>query len=195
MADLEKKLADFSKILLSEAEEEKNKIIAKLNDTKKSATEKKEYELLSDAYDDIQKAVSKYSKEYNELVLKKEMELKKSAIKKREEIIDGVFSSVKDKLTAFINSDKYEAWLISLAKKACAEVGTGDIFISSDDMKYAPKIESEISGSSVKEAEDKEIIGGVIASCDRLSADYTIKQMLSEEYAKFLKNSELSIKL
>ncbi len=194
MADLEKKLAIFSKTILNEAEAKKEQIVAEIDKKKNSAIEKKEIELLGDAYEDIQKAVAKYSKESNERVLKIEMELKKEVIKKREEIIADVFEKAKARLEEFIESEAYEGWLAEKAKKAADEAGGGDIYVMPRDMKFKEAIEKEIPGSRVFEITNDNIIGGAIVRNAHISVDYSIKEMLENEHHNFLKTSGLSIK-
>ena len=144
MSDLEKKIMVFSKQILNEAESRKNKTAEKINAKKASAIEKKEIELLSDAYEDIQKAVAKYSKQSNEHILKIELELKKEVIKKREDIINEVFNKAKTRLEEFTVSADYKEWLINKAKEAASEIGSGEIRIMPRDMKFKDDIEKEL---------------------------------------------------
>ncbi len=62
---------------------------------------------------------------------------------RREEIIDDVMKLSRAKIVEFIESDKYEEWLLSKIEKALFEVGKGSktIYISSDDIKLKEKIE------------------------------------------------------
>ena len=193
MADIEKKLADFSKIILSEAQQQKEQIVSELEKSKRLAVQEKEIELLKDAYEKIQKAVSKYSKEQNERILKQEMDAKKHVLKKREEIIDEVFSEIENRLKAFTLSPEYKDWLISLAKKACGKVGLGKITICERDLKYKDDLTAALPGVEITACKD-DIIGGLAACCKNLSVDYTIKEMLSDKRSEFLKTSGLSIK-
>ena len=193
MADIEKKLADFSNIILSEAQQQKEQIVSELEKSKKLAVQEKEIELLKDAYEKIQKAVSKYSKEQNEHILKQEMDAKKHVLKKREEIIDEVFSEIENRLKAFTLSPEYKDWLISLAKKACGEVGLGKITICERDLNYKDDITAALPGVEITACKD-DIIGGLTARYKNLSVNYTIKEMLSDKRSEFLKTSGLSIK-
>ncbi len=195
MADLEKKIADFSNIILTEAQRQKEEIVADIEKSKSLALHEKEMEFLEDAYEDIQKAVSKYSKEQNGRVLKEEMNAKKNILKKREEIINEVFTSAKNRLIDFTNSADYEKWLISLAKKACDEIGTGEINLCEKDIKFKDALISEIPDINVTSSLKDDIIGGFTAKCNNLSADYTIGQMLLEKREDFLKTSGLTINL
>ena len=197
MAGIEDKLAVFSNVVLAEAEKQKEKLVKESEMKKKKAIENKENEYLEDAYAEIQRAVSKYSKESNERVLKFEMGLKKNLLLRREEIIDEVFKAVEDKLSAFTQTDEYKIWLEKKIEKACKEVGRGkkNVFVSEKDLKYKADLESKIDMIDVAKCDDEDIIGGAtVYNVDRkVFADYTLKQLLDEQRHLFLQTSGLTI--
>ena len=197
MAGIEDKLAVFSNVVLAEAEKQKEKLVKESEMKKKKAIENKENEYLEDAYAEIQRAVSKYSKESNERVLKFEMGLKKNLLLRREEIIDEVFKAVEDKLSAFTQTDEYKIWLEKKIEKACREVGRGkkNVFVSEKDLKYKADLESKIDMIDVAKCDDEDIIGGAtVYNVDRkVFADYTLKQLLDEQRHLFLQTSGLTI--
>lgn len=193
MADIEKKLADFSNVILSEAQDKKEEKISQLEKIKSKAVHESENEILEDAYEKIQKAVIKHSKEQNERILKHDMAAKKQVIKKREDIITSVFAEVETRLAEFVNSSEYEPWLIALAKKACDEVGTDEIQICERDLKYKAALENALPDVKITACTD-DIIGGLSATCRNLSVNYIIKDMLAEKRSEFLKTSGLNIR-
>lgn len=193
MADIEKKLADFSNVILSEAQDKKEEKISQLEKIKSKAVHESENEILEDAYEKIQKAVIKHSKEQNERILKHDMAAKKQVIKKREDIITSVFAEVEARLAEFVNSSEYEPWLVALAKKACDEVGTDEIQICERDLKYKAALEKALPDVKITARTD-DIIGGLSATCKNLSVNYIIKDMLAEKRSEFLKTSGLNIR-
>lgn len=194
MADIEKKLADFSNVILSEALAQKEEKVTALEKQKSDAVRERENEILEDAYEKIQKAVSKHSKEQNERILKHEMAAKKQILKKREDIIDSVFSEIESRLRAFVDSDEYEAWLVSLAKKACEEVGFGEITICERDLKYKDALKKALPECEITSCTD-EILGGLLAKCSNLSVNYRLRDILEEKRSGFLKISGLNIRV
>lgn len=194
MPDLEKKLELFTRTVLSEAESQKEKAVQKIEQEKNSIIKEKELELLGSAYEDIQAAVAKCSKENNERVLKLEMELKKNIIKKREDIIGQVFQDANEKLEAFIASPEYEAWLIGEAKKGIGEAGNGTINITARDEKYGDALKAAFPGCTVNVYSNDEIIGGAIVTSGSISSDHSIKEALEAQRQSFLRTSGLSIK-
>ena len=76
MAGIEKKLAVFSNTVLTDANQKKERLQSEIDKEREQAIHEHELEYLQDAYEDIQKAVSRCSKECNEEILKHEMQLK-----------------------------------------------------------------------------------------------------------------------
>lgn len=124
---------------------------------------------------------------------------RKKLIMRREEIIDDVMKLSRAKIVEFIESDKYEEWLLSKIEKALFEVGKGSktIYISSDDIKLKEKIEQipDTSRITVEASGEKDFLGGAkILNTDRkVAVDYSFKEMLSEEKQKFLQSSGLAL--
>lgn len=194
MADLEKKLADFSKVILSEAQEQKHELMTELEKRKNEAVKENENEILEYAYEKIQKAVSKHSKEQNERILKHEMDAKKQALKKREDIMNSVFSEIEARLNAFVSSPEYEAWLVSLAKKACDEIGYGEIKLCERDLKYKDALKNALPDCEIT-AQSSDMIGGLTAKCGSLAVNYSLRDIMEEKRSGFLKISGLNIKV
>lgn len=138
-------------------------------------------------------------KSANERVLHAELDSKKKLIMRREEIIDDVMKLSRAKIVEFIESDKYEEWLLSKIEKALFEVGKGSktIYIASDDIKLKEKIEQipDTSRITVEASGEKDFLGGAkILNTDRkVAVDYSFKEMLSEEKQKFLQSSGLAL--
>ena len=85
------------------------------------------------------------------------------------------------KIVEFIESDKYEEWLLSKIEKALFEVGKGSktIYISSDDIKLKEKIEQipDTSRITVEASGEKDFLGGAkLLNTDRkVAVDYSRK--------------------
>lgn len=192
MAGIEKKLAVFSNTVLTDANEKKERLQKEIDREREQAIHEHELEYLQDAYEDIQKAVSRCSKECNEEALKLELELKKDAIHKREAIISEVFCEVEKKLSAFIASEEYPAWLADAVERAERELSEGrkKIEVLERDLPLLAGREEEIVAAS------ENLIGGArVYNLDRNTfSDYSIAAILEEEHEKFLKTSGLSIR-
>ena len=193
--NLTEKLNTFTSLVLKDAEQKREKLLENVQKEYSERIDAKENELLQGAYENIQSA----QKSANERVLHAELDSKKKLIMRREEIIDDVMKLSRAKIVEFIESDKYEEWLLSKIEKALFEVGKGSktIYISSDDIKLKEKIEQipDTSRITVEASGEKDFLGGAkVLNTDRkVAVDYSFKEMLSEEKQKFLQSSGLSL--
>ena len=197
--NLTEKLNTFTSLVLKDAEQKREKLLENVQKEYSERIDAKENELLQGAYENIQQNIQSAQKNANERVLHAELDSKKKLIMRREEIIDDVMKLSRAKIVEFIESDKYEEWLLSKIEKALFEVGKGSktIYISSDDIKLKEKIEQipDTSRITVEASGEKDFLGGAkVLNTDRkVAVDYSFKEMLSEEKQKFLQSSGLAL--
>ena len=197
--NLTEKLNTFTSLVLKDAEQKREKLLENVQKEYSERIDAKENELLQGAYENIQQNIKSAQKSANERVLHAELDSKKKLIMRREEIIDDVMKLSRAKIVEFIESDKYEEWLLSKIEKALFEVGKGSktIYISSDDIKLKEKIEQipDTSRITVEASGEKDFLGGTkVLNTDRkVAVDYSFKEMLSEEKQKFLQSSGLAL--
>lgn len=197
--NLTEKLNTFTSLVLKDAEQKREKLLENVQKEYSERIDAKENELLQVAYENIQQNIQSAQKSANERVLHAELDSKKKLIMRREEIIDDVMKLSRAKIVEFIESDKYEEWLLSKIEKALFEVGKGSktIYISSDDIKLKEKIEQipDTSRITVEASGEKDFLGGAkVLNTDRkVAVDYSFKEMLSEEKQKFLQSSGLAL--
>ena len=197
--NLTEKLNTFTSLVLKDAEQKREKLLENVQKEYSERIDAKENELLQGAYENIQQNIQSAPKSANERVLHAELDSKKILIMRREEIIDDVMKLSRAKIVEFIESDKYEEWLLSKIEKALFEVGKGSktIYISSDDIKLKEKIEQipDTSRITVEASGEKDFLGGAkVLNTDRkVAVDYSFKEMLSEEKQKFLQSSGLAL--
>ena len=197
--NLTEKLNTFTSLVLKDAEQKREKLLENVQKEYSERIDAKENELLQGAYENIQPNIQSARKSANERALHAELDSKKKLIMRREEIIDDVMKLSRAKIVEFIESDKYEEWLLSKIEKALFEVGKGSktIYISSDDIKLKEKIEQipDTSRITVEASGEKDFLGGAkVLNTDRkVAVDYSFKEMLSEEKQKFLQSSGLAL--
>ena len=197
--NLTEKLNTFTSLVLKDAEQKREKLLENVQKEYSERIDAKENELLQGPYENIQQNIQSAQKSANERVLHAELDSKKKLIMRREEIIDDVMKLSRAKIVEFIESDKYEEWLLSKIEKALFEVGKGSktIYISSDDIKLKEKIEQipDTSRITVEASGEKDFLGGAkVLNTDRkVAVDYSFKEMLSEEKQKFLQSSGLAL--
>lgn len=152
-------------------------------------------ELLKEAYNNIQACVLKQQKENHEKVRRAELEAKKTLLKKREDIIDAVFSEAEKKLEEFRADAKYAVWLKQKLERALCEVGDGEkeLYISGDDLELLDG--ADLCGVEVKTVSDNELRGGLRVKnpARGIMADYSFSELLKNERADFLQKSGLRV--
>lgn len=195
---LEEKLRNFSALVMADARKKSDKLTTEAEEKSKEILNENEDKFLTDAYSEIQKSVLKYSKSDNERVLHTEVDAKKQILKKREEIINRVFSNAAQKIKEFMNTPEYEQWLLNITKKAFAELGEGSktVFVIADDLKFSDKIkELSADKTEVLEANSDGFIGGIRAFNNErhLSVDYSFNELLEAQKDEFLQKAGLSI--
>lgn len=197
MANLEQKLTQFHKIVLSTAEEKKKKII---DDAKRQADEmiqKNENEALESAYNLIQSEILKINREKNKAILSEQVKSKKELLLLREKMIGEIFYDVSQKIAEFTKTQEYLDYLFDLIGKGMAIFNqkTGLVIsINQSDVKRIEELKQKFSGNEVLIA-DEDIIGGVVMRNKDMGTiiDYSIKQALENEKENFLAMSGLSI--
>ena len=110
----------------------------------------------------------------------------------REELIERVFSNVREKLAAFRKSADYKAYLKQKAALAWSEYPEfkGTAYLSPEDMKYADVFDS----FEVRERDGIEL-GGVLIVYDAqgIALDHTFDSAFEEQRALFSNRSELAL--
>ncbi len=197
--NLTEKLSIFTSLVLKDADAKREKLLEDVEKEYSERIDEKENELLQGAYDDIQHGIQSSRRQANERVLHEEMESRKKLILKREEIINEVMKSAREKIIEFTKSDEYEEWLIEKIKKALFEVGKGSktVYISSDDLGLKEKIENipDTARISVEASPEHDFLGGakVLNNDRKISADYSFKELLDEQKQAFLQSSGLAL--
>ena len=195
MENLTEKLNIFSELVLRDATQKRDELIAAVENERSERLTQKENEFLQRAYDEIQSTIAEAKKESNSKLLRAQLDAKKQLLIKREQIVDDVMNEAERKLRAFCQSADYEKWFKDLVNKALFEVGKGTktVYISPDDLKFKPWIEDIVDTAkiTVEPAQEHDFLGGVriYNSSRRISVDYSFGEMLAEQKEKFLREN------
>lgn len=189
---MEAKLNLFAKSVLGEAKKKSDDAQQKLDAVRKEKTEKKRDEFLEEAYRTIQSGVSKIRRAESEKVLRAENDMRREILKCREQIIDGVFLTVSERLSEFTEGEAYAECFERLLKDALAAAGDGKktVYVTEKDLGLIndPALEAEA-------VQERSFIGGVrVLNSDKgIIADYSFGEAMLREKADFLQRSGLSI--
>lgn len=194
MYDFDKKFEKFSKIILSQASEKRDEILADYEKEKISELQefeekcKKDYEKQSET--EILNAKKECSREIAQVIT----ERKKEIFAYRESLIDSVFEEVDKKFSEFKKSEDYFKYLVKQVSDAKNELKSDKLVITLDvsDKALADKLKNEFNAEVKTETG---ITGGVIVVSSETSVccDLSYSKKISDLRETFLEKSGFSI--
>ncbi|KUO41664.1 MAG: hypothetical protein AVW06_00615 [Hadesarchaea archaeon DG-33-1] len=100
-----------------------------------------------DEEQEIRRAQSQGAQIYDEMLAGGRMGAKREMLKRREELINGVFKEAEKKLHVYVSSKKYEGDIVRIAIGACKKLGSESpvIYANQRDLKLLEKYKDEIA--------------------------------------------------
>lgn len=187
MTDLNsQKLSRFAMSVNSDVNEQIAKIRRESAEEKEAILKAVEEKVLYDCYNKIQKAVRKIEGKYRRASSLEEQELRTEFLQCRSDLIKKMFDAVEEKIISFVNSDKYEEFLLKQIE--CEDIKGAIIKISEKDEKYLKTLR-EHSGCDVQTADDI-VLGGVafLFEDKGIIIDKTFDNALEEHRQNFFLN-------
>jgi len=198
---LEEKLEHFKETILKDAAVERNKILndMKADVGKRLRTEKIKLEQQAEEF--LRKELASVENIKNSMVSKAIMESKQLLMRTREEIIEAIYTEVKEKLLAFIHSEQYIPYLLDLIKHSCKTAGEGQltVYISQKDMELLSPMLEDIKGSlptgTTFEVASDDILGGcrVLNHTQDIMVNNALLQKLESSKDSFFETCNLTI--
>ena len=188
MDDIKQKLKKFEESCLNiariEAEETVNQIDNKISENIKQ--EIQEYE--EEKQREYEKKIIKLEHNYNSKIFQLNIDAKHTILQKEEELKKEILTEIVDRLRVFIESEKYEEYLIKNINQSREKLNIEDtdeisIYVTRNDKeKYEEKLR-KIFSCNLYDLDD-EYIGGAICTNEtkNISVDNTIKELLENEY-------------
>ena len=179
-----KGLNRFENRVLFEAEEEKNRLISEVSEILKEKVSAVEMELLSKSYDSIKSEVSNSHRLRQKAISEANFVIKRALIKRREQMIDEIFETLKAKFCDFMKSEEYLPWITAHIELTKSFSNGKDmvLYFNSDDKERL----SEALSSYSLIANDT-ITGGfkVLIEERHMLLDYTLDRRLLDSRAEF----------
>lgn len=188
---------NFLKLIEKYADEQKEEMIAEVEQYKNIEIKKAEDEGLEDAYNLIQKEIASDKLKITRELAKKEHNSLKNVFDRRTEIVNKVFDLAKEKLLEYTKTNEYKEKLIKDAKNT-AEITKGNfcnVYIAEKDKDMKDKINEIFSNNSEVKVSDNIEIGGIRILCEALSivVDVTLDSKLEDQIPWFTENSTLKV--
>ena len=187
MTDLNsQKLSRFAMSVNSDVNEQIIKIRRESAEEKEAILKAVEEKVLYECYNKIQKAVRRIEGKYRRESALEEQELRTEVLQCRSGLIKKMFDAVEEKIINFVNSDKYEEFLLKQIKSE--DIENAIIKISEKDEKYIKTL-SEHSGCVVQ-TDSAIVLGGVMLLFEDkgIIIDKTFDNALEEHKQNFFLN-------
>jgi len=199
MSQSEKKLDKFSSAVLKDAEEQRLKILAEIEEYRKNELEKAEEEILHDAYVMIQNEIASIKNKHSRKISLAELEGRRNQLILRDQLVGKVFEEAAAKIAAFTKTDGYRQYMIDLVKKSCDQIPEGSIIISvkKDDLFLSSDLIAASGRDAKVEANAVIQLGGVLVSNPEkgIVVDETLDLKLNNQKDWFISVSGLSISM
>ncbi len=194
MRQMEEKLQAFEQEILKEANQKKTAIEQDIAREKQTRIAQKENEILTKAYQTIQKELGTIRREQNERLSKAASDSKRLVLNRRGEIIQNVFQQLVQRVEDYRETEAYTAFLLRCAKAGLEEVGSGDIVVLIDKRDLKQKTLLEKLGVSV-EQDAMDILGGcrVLNRSRNVVSDRSLAKCIAEEKEHFLEEADFRI--
>jgi len=191
---MEEKLQVFEQEILEEANQKRAAIEQDIQREKQARIAQKENEILSKAYQTIQKELGKIRREQNEILSKAASDSKRLLLGSRDSIIQNIFQQLMERIEAYRKTEDYTAFLLRCAQKGLQEVGEGEVVILIDKRDLNQKAQLASLGAQV-EQDTAEILGGcrVLNKSRSLMSDHSIAEGIAEEKEHFLEEADFRI--
>jgi V/A-type H+-transporting ATPase subunit E len=199
MSQPDKKLEKFHSAVLKDAQEQRDAILAEIEQYRASEMEKAEEDILQEAYVLIQSEIAAIKNRQSRQISLAELEGRRKLLKLREDLTQKVFDETAEKVLAFTKTAEYKDYLCKAVAGSCSGVPEGALLIEvrHDDLPFAEDLRAA-SGRQADVRENPDILlGGVIVyNRDKgLVIDETLDLKLSSQRDWFAANSGLSIGL
>ena len=194
MYDFDKKFEKFSKIILSQASEKRDELLADYEKEKISELQEFEEKCKRDYEKQSETEILNAKKECSREIAQAITERKKEIFAYRESLIDSVFEEVDKKFSEFKKSADYFKYLVKQVNDAKKELKSDKLVITLDvsDEALAGKLKNEFNAEVKTETG---ITGGaiVLSSETSVCCDLSYSKKISDLRETFLEKSGFSI--
>ena len=180
------------------ASQEEEEILKEAKDLEEQAYNQIKAEAKKDAQVLLEKEIAEISSNASVEASMSQEERTKKLVAKRDEYVANIFNEAKDKLVAFVNSDKYHDYLVSHVKETGAtyQMQNSVLYLRSADMAFKDDL-VKAYGYDIEVKESNQIkIGGFIIenTITNVVVDESLDFALENQKDWFYKTSGLMIK-
>ena len=187
----EQKLDRFKQSILNEISRQEEEMHDRMEQEQKSAFEQAENEILAQCYTYIKGETARLQTEAHRSGSERTLEMKKSVLRKRTELCDGLFEELREKLKQFLKSEEYIGYLkkeLDEIRKMIPDETNMEIYLSREDAgKLAPE--------NMKVCEKKFPLGGfeLIARDEKKFFDARLDSRLTQMRQDFINLFDITV--
>ena len=198
MLTTEEKLRHFSQSVFAKAQKQADMVTQSAQKAAKVQTDAFENRCLDNAYHTIQNQTRKIRRHAQENVARQKLEARRELFKKREAMVDEVFSAAAERLAAFRASSGYLAFLKKSVAEAETVLGTTALQVTLDsaDSAFVTELQSAYPDAEFKTGKTGSRLPGGIYAADTAAArtaDLTLESLLRDEKTRFLAESGFTL--
>lgn len=190
------KLLRFQESILEDADEKIARMNQNISNYEQRELNNVKQKQLEEIYIYMQSHVRHLKSEFNYKLAKKSLDFKKKILSFRNELIEQVIQKSEQEILSFINSDKYQDYLLNKVKQVFYEFNfnEAEIKLRPEDLKFKKDLLMFDNVSDVLE-DSQNKLGGfiVIDKQSNIVVDKKISTILNNQRQHFLKTSGLVI--
>lgn len=193
----DKKLEKFTSAVLNDAEEQRSKVLAEIEEYRKTQMEEAEEEILNETYVMIQNEITAVKNAHSRKISLSELEHRRKLLLLREEIGSKVFEEASKRILAFGATPDYVDFVCSLIRESAKEMPEGEtvIRVRASDLVHADAFVAAFGKPAACEADPDISLGGAVLFNQKrgVMIDQTLDLRLSGQKDWFAASSGLTI--
>lgn len=198
MPKLDEKLLHFTQAFMDEARAETSRLEAEIKAAREAAVTQAEDQVLQEAYQYMKTEVARIRTEAGRNISRRVQENKRRLSLRREEMAREVFSLVRDRLAAYVETPAYQDRLLSLFREGVARLGRParlTVLLRPQDMGAAARLRQAAEGIELTAAEGDFLLGGLVleAPDKALRLDATFDTAMEDLNGHFAEQFGLSL--
>ena len=198
MPKLDEKLLHFTQAFMDEARAETSRLEAEIKAAREAAVTQAEDQVLQEAYQYMKTEVARIRTEAGRNISRRVQENKRRLSLRREEMAREVFSLVRDRLAAYVETPAYQDRLLSLFREGVARLGRParlTVLLRPQDMGAAARLRQAAEGIELTAAEGDFLRGGLVleAPDKALRLDATFDTAMEDLNGHFAEQFGLSL--
>lgn len=190
-------LDKFIDAVLKDANEQREHLLQEIEEEKQRELEKAENDILKNIYIHIQSEIAEIKHQSGRDLSKKALEIRKELLQKRDGLSEKIFAMLKERLTAFIQTEDYKKYLFDGIQKTISLSGDCKVifYTLAKDTELVKGLCKDLKCNAEVEIDEEIELGGFILVCNEkgIRLNETLDERFKEQIGHFNEISGLVI--